>query len=79
MVHLGGGRLKDGDRINPAVGLSDLLPLGENVAKGEAIAAGSTPRMRSPTPIGPLPRSCRLCSGRSPDRTEPDLVQERIG
>lgn len=38
VVHLGGGRLKGGDRINPSVGLSELLPLGEAVARGDAIA-----------------------------------------
>jgi thymidine phosphorylase len=38
VVRLGGGRLKGGDRINPAVGLSDLAPLGEPMAKGETFA-----------------------------------------
>jgi thymidine phosphorylase len=38
VVHLGGGRLKGGDRINPSVGLSDLMPIGEPLAAGEAIA-----------------------------------------
>jgi thymidine phosphorylase len=38
VVHLGGGRLKDGDKINPSVGLSDLMPIGEPLAAGEAIA-----------------------------------------
>ncbi len=34
VVHLGGGRLRDGDRINPSVGLSDLAGLGEEIGKG---------------------------------------------
>ncbi|MGB5835414.1 MAG: thymidine phosphorylase [Albidovulum sp.] len=38
VVHLGGGRLKGGDRINPSVGLSELMPLGEPVGRGEVIA-----------------------------------------
>jgi len=38
VVHLGGGRLKGGDRINPAVGLSDLAPVGEPLAQGESFA-----------------------------------------
>lgn len=37
VVHLGGGRLKGGDRINPSVGLSEILPLGEQVDKGEVL------------------------------------------
>jgi thymidine phosphorylase len=31
VVHLGGGRLRDGERINPTVGFSELLALGEEV------------------------------------------------
>lgn len=38
VVHLGGGRLKGGDKINPSVGLSDLMPIGEPLAAGETIA-----------------------------------------
>ncbi len=38
VVHLGGGRLKGGDKINPSVGFSELMPLGEPVERGETIA-----------------------------------------
>ena len=38
VVHLGGGRLREGDRINPSVGLSEIMPIGEPVERGEAIA-----------------------------------------
>ena len=38
VVHLGGGRLKGGDAVNPSVGLSEIMPLGEPVEKGEVIA-----------------------------------------
>ena len=34
VVHLGGGRLREGDRINPSVGLSDLIGLGEEIGAG---------------------------------------------
>ncbi|MDO8882053.1 MAG: thymidine phosphorylase [Pseudotabrizicola sp.] len=34
VVHLGGGRLREGDRIHPAVGLSDLIGLGEEIGAG---------------------------------------------
>jgi thymidine phosphorylase len=34
VVHLGGGRLKEGDRVNPSVGLSDLAGLGEEIGAG---------------------------------------------
>lgn len=38
VVHLGGGRLKGGDRIDPSVGFSDILPLGTDVAKDQPVA-----------------------------------------
>ena len=38
VVALGGGRQVEGDVIDPSVGLSDLLPLGTKVTKGQPIA-----------------------------------------
>jgi thymidine phosphorylase len=38
VVHLGGGRLREGDRINPSVGLSELMALGDAVEEGEPLA-----------------------------------------
>lgn len=38
VVHLGGGRLREGDRIDPSVGFSDILPLGTEVSKGQPVA-----------------------------------------
>jgi thymidine phosphorylase len=38
VVHLGGGRLRDGDRINPAVGLAELAGLGDAVGQGVPLA-----------------------------------------
>lgn len=38
VVRLGGGRLRAGDRINPAVGLSALVPLGLRVSRGSTLA-----------------------------------------
>lgn len=38
VVHLGGGRLRDGDRIHPAVGLSDMIGLGEEIGAGVPLA-----------------------------------------
>ena len=34
VVHLGGGRLREGDKVHPAVGLSDLIGLGEEIGAG---------------------------------------------
>ena len=38
VVHLGGGRMREGDQIDPSVGYSDMLPLGRAVEKGEPLA-----------------------------------------
>ncbi|KAA3502491.1 thymidine phosphorylase [Rhizobium rhizogenes] len=38
VVELGGGRRKPSDMIDPAVGISNILPLGVKVEKGEPIA-----------------------------------------
>ena len=38
VVHLGGGRLKGGDTIDPSVGFSDVVRLGQPVAAGEPLA-----------------------------------------
>jgi len=38
VVHLGGGRLRDGDRVNPSVGLSDLAGIGEEIGEDQPLA-----------------------------------------
>lgn len=38
VVHLGGGRLVESDQVDPAVGISGLVPLGAKVAKGQPLA-----------------------------------------
>jgi thymidine phosphorylase len=38
VVHLGGGRLRDGDRVNPSVGLTDLAGIGEEVSRDLPLA-----------------------------------------
>jgi thymidine phosphorylase len=38
VVHLGGGRLREGDRVNPSVGLADLAGIGEEVGAGLPLA-----------------------------------------
>lgn len=38
VVHLGGGRLRGDERINPSVGLSDLAGIGKAVEAGEPLA-----------------------------------------
>ncbi|MEY4983476.1 MAG: hypothetical protein RIR62_1742 [Pseudomonadota bacterium] len=76
VVHLGGGRLREGDRINPSVGLSDMAGLGEGVSRGlplamihaatEADAQAAARRVAAAYRIGTTPPE------------EPPLVLKRI-
>jgi thymidine phosphorylase len=38
VVHLGGGRLREGDKVNPSVGLSEMIGLGEEIGAGVPLA-----------------------------------------
>jgi thymidine phosphorylase len=38
VVHRGGGRLRDRDRVNPSVGLADLAGIGEEIGQGLPLA-----------------------------------------
>ena len=38
VVHLGGGRRRAGDRIDPSVGLSDVVGLGDEIEAGDPLA-----------------------------------------
>ncbi|OZA07210.1 MAG: thymidine phosphorylase, partial [Rhodobacterales bacterium 17-64-5] len=37
VVRLGGGRQREGDKINPSVGLSDLAGIGEQIGTGDPL------------------------------------------
>jgi thymidine phosphorylase len=76
VVHLGGGRLREGDKVNLSVGLSDLAGIGEETGAGvpiamvhattEAAAEAAVRAVQAAYVIGPeLPE-------------EPALVQKRI-
>ena len=76
VVHLGGGRLREGDRVNPSVGLSDLAGLGEEAGAGvplamvhastEDAARAAVQAVQAAYQIGAAPPA------------EPDLVLKRI-
>lgn len=70
VVRMGGGRLKDGDPVDPSVGLSRVVRLGDRVARGDPIfrihaadtesADATEEAVRAaisfgPKPSGPLP------------------------
>ncbi|MDI3336210.1 thymidine phosphorylase [Defluviimonas aestuarii] len=76
VVHLGGGRLRGGDRINPSVGLSEIMPIGEPVEAGEAIV-----RIHAANP-GDAEKAREVVQAAiriSPDEPEePPLIHQRI-
>ena len=77
VVHLGGGRLRGGDRINPSVGLSEIMPIGEPVEAGETIV-----RIHAANPgDAEKAREVVLAAIRiTPDEPdEPPLIHQRIG
>lgn len=76
VVRLGGGRLRGGDRINPSVGLSDLMPIGEPLAAGEAIA-----RVHAGTEAEAEAAAAAVTAAFSIGEEEPDeppLIHDRI-
>lgn len=75
VVALGGGRQVETDRINPAVGLSDVAPLGSFVAKGQPLARIHAARMdQAVTAMHAVLAAVTL--GQAPD--VPALIRARI-
>ena len=76
VVHLGGGRLRGGDRINHSVGLSDLMPIGEPLAAGEAIARVHAASDADAERAAAAVRAAFRIGDEDPD--EPPLIHDRI-
>jgi thymidine phosphorylase len=76
VVHLGGGRLKGGDRINPSVGFSDLMPIGEPLAAGEAIARVHAASEADAERAAAAVLAAFRIGSEDPD--EPPLIHDRI-
>jgi thymidine phosphorylase len=76
VVHLGGGRLREGDRVNPSVGLSDLAGVGEETGEGVPLAmvhAATDEAARAA--VAAVQAAYRIV----PDMPEePALIQKRI-
>ncbi|WP_135506260.1 thymidine phosphorylase [Roseovarius aestuariivivens] len=77
VVGLGGGRNVETDRIDPAVGLSDILPLGTPVTRGQ-------PLLRLHASRSPHADAAEAAIGRAIEITDtcpeiPPLVHDRIG
>lgn len=77
VVRLGGGRLVGSDRINPSVGLTGLAMIGEEMARGEALALVHAPdQARADQAVAAVLAACQL-SDDPPE--EPPLIHCRIG
>ena len=77
VVRLGGGRLKEGDRINPSVGLSDLVMIGERVSPDLPLARVHAATEAEADRAAAVVRAAYKLADTEPD--EPDLIHERIG
>ena len=76
VVHLGGGRLRGGDRINPAVGLSDLAGLGEDIGAGQPLCMVHAATEAAADAAVLAVQAAYLMGDSAPD--EPGLIIERI-
>jgi len=76
VVRMGGGRQVETDRINPAVGLSDVVELGRNVSRGDPIATIHAADEASAEHTARAVLDAITIAGTAPDL--PDLIHERI-
>jgi thymidine phosphorylase len=77
VVHLGGGRLREGDRVNPSVGLSDLAGIGEETGEGVPLAMVHAVTEDAARAAVRVVQDAYRIVAELPE--EPDLVQKRIG
>ena len=77
VVRLGGGRLVQTDKVDPAVGLTDLAGIGERVDRDRPLARiHARTEDSARTAAEALHRAYRLSAA---PVSPPDLVQERVG
>lgn len=77
VVGLGGGRVVEKDRIDPAVGLSDVARIGAKVAKGQTLAVIHATRPEDADRAEKIVRSA-ISVGTGKVKA-PDLILERVG
>ena len=76
VVHLGGGRLRDGDAVDPRVGLTGLPALGDTVAPGDVLAlVHAADEAAAARAAEAVQAACHI--GTAP--ALPPLVFERVG
>ena len=76
VVRLGGGRQREGDKINPSVGLSDLAGIGESIGAGDPLCMVHAPtEALADDAIAAVQAAYRLASDKP---QQPDLILKRI-
>jgi thymidine phosphorylase len=76
VVHLGGGRLREGDRVNPSVGFSDLAGIGEEIGAGVPLAMVHAATEEAAEAAIRAVQAAYAIGDEAPD--EPALVMKRI-
>ncbi|WP_417523122.1 thymidine phosphorylase [Marinovum sp.] len=76
VVHLGGGRQVESDQVDPAVGLSDVVSLGDRVSKGQPLARVHAARESQ---ADAAERAVRAAITFGETAPETPLIHERIG
>ncbi len=76
VVHLGGGRLREGDKLNPSVGLSDLAGIGEETGEGVPLAMVHAATDEAARAAVKVVQAAYHVVADLPD--EPVLIQKRI-
>lgn len=77
VVHLGGGRLKGGDIVHPAVGLSNIALIGDYMGRGELVATIHARNLEDADRAEAEIRAALDFSADAPQ--EPPLIYERVG
>lgn len=77
VVDLGGGRLKETDRVNPAVGLSEVLRLGTPVSRGQTLAVVHAVRSDQADAAAKAVLAAMTIGASRPKL--PDQIIERVG
>ena len=77
VVAMGGGRTVESDRINPAVGYSDVVRLGMKITKGQPLGIVHAGRGDKVDAAERALRDAITVGASKP--VVPDLIHERIG
>ncbi|MCT4557872.1 MAG: thymidine phosphorylase [Pelagimonas sp.] len=76
VVHLGGGRLVETDLVNPAVGLAEVVRLGDKITKGQPLAVVHAAREAQAEQAALAVQGAITLGDAGPDL--PPLISERI-